>query len=318
MRRRVSQHRRGMGNLIGWHVSRPWHVERNAAKHLELPTLLTEARLSQEVAPNSGHGLAACIVGPTRSLNRPEVWTSIRDNALSPAAAELGSADAFLVAKVEGSLADVSAHAYLNNDIGDISSGNSDIGDEERAATRVTARKLNAHVHFVHFDYRRLAALEPTCQESQLHLRDRQHHEAYVNQARIVAMMSFDNVQCFQMVREQEGLRGDYYALVARLRPDVQFCRPIPPLLALLKVSSKLVYAGHTDHSNFMPRTFATHYFSPERVNVTLGRCDPPELPRGYRPSEDVQWCVPPKNGHAECLLEHWVESAGWRCGVVA
>lgn len=204
----------------------------------------------------SSHGLAACIVGPLRSFNRPEVWTSIRDNVLAPAAAEVDSADAFIMVKVDGSLADVSARVFLNNGR---SSGRGTPGlmnnswrdaiiEAEYAATRATARNLwvgysqvgarrGAQLAFVDFDYRNLSPLMSACPENSNH--------AHKNQQKLVGMMSHDNVLCFEMVREQERRRGAKYALVARLRPDIQFCKPIPSLISLLQPGSR---SGHKQH----------------------------------------------------------------------
>ena len=278
-------------------------------------------------------GLAACIVGPTGGLFRREVRDGLRHHLLAPAARQLGSSDAFFAVKLRFSLADLSAEEFLNNmnPVGDgdlitnvlptitrpSSPMRTAIIHAERASMLALASELNAteeQVDFIDFDYRRLSTLQSGCPSPPLDM------AAFQNQ-RVVTIMAFDNARCLRLMLRKERRRGYKYAIVARIRPDEQFCKPLPPLEGLLLPGAKVLYAGHTDHLNFMPRSYAEHYFSAARVNATMARCMPPTLSVGYRPATDVQWCVPggkpgwtsDVDGTPECLLEHYVESSGWR-----
>ena len=86
-----------------------------------------------------GQGLAVCIIGQTRSLNRPEVWQSLRDNVLRPATAELGSSDVFMCVKSDieegGSRSASPLHSRMKRRLFRVS---------ERRATNATAAELHA------------------------------------------------------------------------------------------------------------------------------------------------------------------------------
>ena len=181
-----------------------------------------------------GSRLALGIIGQVRSLNRPEMWRSFRDNVIAPARQAFEAVDVFLCLKSQGTIADESARHLRMHDRKQrrrlpYSSVRRAIGLAERRASNETAARLGAaRLHFLDPDYRTLHARYAAVGEAQCPESGYNDAQWYDNK-QLYLFMAHDSAECFEVMREHERTHGSRYTHFAKLRPDQQICAPIRP-----------------------------------------------------------------------------------------
>ena len=130
----------------------------------------------------------------------------------------------------------------------------------------------------------------------------------------IFGVTSFDQSECFAMVRVEEAKRRRLYDFVVKLRPDEQLCRPLPSWQRLVAYDRIAVYGKPKrvgpeihDHVAVMRRPLADRYFSAQHE---IDDCVAPtaydshcHVKAGQRPHNDTP---------TECMLSRWL----WKGGV--
>ena len=126
-------------------------------------------------------------------------------------------------------------------------------------------------------------------------------------------MTSFDQYECFAMVREEEAERHRPYDFVVKLRPDEQLCRPFPSWQHFLATDRIAVFGKPArfgpeihDHVAVMRRSHADRYFS---AHNEIDDCAAPStydsichVKAGQRPNNDTP---------TECMLSRWLLKGG-------